>query len=690
MTKRNSKPNEVFILVRISDLYTGATAFFYVDPWRMYASDRMTVRPDMDSYVAAITWPDPDILFQCLGHRWPPKVVSRRKSHRQLLKGFLKDGKTELPDASSASFYRPLTGSRTIRLLELSPGDARDDLKGILRHVSLDSNPSFLAISYAWGHGSKPFTLETPDGAVGLTSSLCFGLKRLRHMAGSVLVWADAICIDQSNDKEKSRQIRLMPDIFRAAVKVPAWIGEETDNSSQAIDYLCKMATPSHPSTTADAPEDSAVWDSISKLFGRPWFHRAWVVQELVLARQVTVLCGPKSVPWEDIYAAAQLCAEKARRSTAVSGVMKEMAERTSVVLRLGNLQRSYRDDDNDDGDEGGQRGQRGILTLLHDFQYTQATLPRDKMFALLGLACDALDPEFSPDYVAPVEHIVQRYARVFVERGSAMELLYRSGSTARVPSWVPDWTTTTHRRTIAVWPAEPHGSFSACSQVGSETRLSWDDGTILVAKGYIVDVVERVGKAPFQPSAHVSYLREIWRFIGSCDPYPSGENVEDLAWRIPIGDALAPTPSAEEEPVDFRVAYHALLEHLQSGERVTDRMAEIVRARTMDKVKRLLSRPQQLMQLLWPYVQMVRDFSERLAGARACVTRRGYVGILPGEAAEGDTVVVLLGSAVPFLVRKSETHANDYIHLGECYIHGIMHGIPPVYGLDADEIRLR
>jgi len=109
-----------------------------------------------------------------------------------------------------------------------------------------------------------------------------------------------------------------------------------------------------------------------------------------------------------------------------------------------------------------------------------------------------------------------------------------------------------------------------------------------------------------------------------------------------------------------------------------------------MDKVKRLLSRPQQLVQLLWPYIQMVCDFAERFTGARACVTQRGYVGILPVEAAEGDTVVVLLGSAVPFLVQKSEKHANDYIHLGECYIHGIMHGIPPIYGLDVEEIRLR
>lgn len=59
-----------------------------------------------------------------------------------------------------------------------------------------------------------------------------------------------------------------------------------------------------------------------------------------------------------------------------------------------------------------------------------------------------------------------------------------------------------------------------------------------------------------------MSYLREIWRFTESCDLYPSGESFEDLA-RIPIGNALVPTPSAEDELVDFRVAYQALFEHL-------------------------------------------------------------------------------------------------------------------------------
>jgi len=167
-------------------------------------------------------------------------------------------------------------------------------------------------------------------------------------------------------------------------------------------------------------------------------------------------------------------------------------------------------------------------------------------MFALLGLACDALDPEFSPDYVAPIEDIVQQYARGLVERGSAMELLYRSGSTARFPLWTPDWATTTHRRTTATWRTEPHGSFLACSRVGVRQRYCGMTVLCWWRRATSWTWWRELARCRFRPWGHMSYLREIWRFIESCDLYPSGESFEDLA-RIPIGNALAPTPSAED-----------------------------------------------------------------------------------------------------------------------------------------------
>jgi hypothetical protein len=45
------------------------------------------------------------------------------------------------------SVYEPLLGDQ-IRLLELDPGDGDEDLKGSLRHVTLDSPEGYEALSY--------------------------------------------------------------------------------------------------------------------------------------------------------------------------------------------------------------------------------------------------------------------------------------------------------------------------------------------------------------------------------------------------------------------------------------------------------------------------------------------------------------------------------------------------------------
>jgi len=48
-----------------------------------------------------------------------------------------------------------------------------------------------------------------------VTVNLEAALRRLRKRNQSVVFWIDAICIDQTNEREKSVQIQLMDDIYR-------------------------------------------------------------------------------------------------------------------------------------------------------------------------------------------------------------------------------------------------------------------------------------------------------------------------------------------------------------------------------------------------------------------------------------------------------------------------------------------
>ncbi|PMD52489.1 uncharacterized protein K444DRAFT_511689, partial [Hyaloscypha bicolor E] len=113
-----------------------------------------------------------------------------------------------------------------IRLISIFPGDAKDRLQGIIFHTPFDSAGTYRALSYVWGTDERTHSLSTPDGTFWITSSLDTALRRLRHKNDAVVLWVDAICINQQDNAEKSRQIRLLPKIFQQASSTYAFIGE--------------------------------------------------------------------------------------------------------------------------------------------------------------------------------------------------------------------------------------------------------------------------------------------------------------------------------------------------------------------------------------------------------------------------------------------------------------------------------
>lgn len=58
-------------------------------------------------------------------------------------------------------------------------------------------------------------------------------------------------------------------------------------------------------------------------------------------------------------------------------------------------------------------------------------------------------------------------------------------------------------------------------------------------------------------------------------------------------------------------------------------------------------------------------------------VTELGYFALVPPETCEGDTIAILKGGPVPFIIRPRERDCDepDWELVGPCYVHGIMHG---------------
>lgn len=159
----------------------------------------------------------------------------------------------------SARFnYRPLQKDPPeIRLLQLLPAANQSlPLSCIIRNSAL-SSAKYSCLSYVWGDQSNDEKSEMyitykktiPERLrskirrggksgkcrVEIGSSLAAALRHLRHEHKRVTIWADALCINQEDTKEKNWQVPLMKQIYSNATSVHAWLGPRYDDSPDVI-----------------------------------------------------------------------------------------------------------------------------------------------------------------------------------------------------------------------------------------------------------------------------------------------------------------------------------------------------------------------------------------------------------------------------------------------------------------------
>jgi hypothetical protein len=105
-----------------------------------------------------------------------------------------------------------------------------------------------------------------------VTENLYSALLRLQDDFCPRVLWIDAICINQSNEKEKEQQIPLMAEIYAKARSVIVWLGEAADDSELAMDAICNAAEFGLTEYIGNR-----VAQAFPILLLRPWFERIWV-----------------------------------------------------------------------------------------------------------------------------------------------------------------------------------------------------------------------------------------------------------------------------------------------------------------------------------------------------------------------------------------------------------------------------
>ncbi|KAI1075934.1 heterokaryon incompatibility protein-domain-containing protein [Whalleya microplaca] len=318
----------------------------------------------------------------------------------------------EEPDL--ASLHPPIKQRSEIRILRLQCGEYDEDIHCEMFIRSLDSEPSYEAISYTWadetGDKSQYKTIFISKKPFQVTRNCENALRRVRLKYSNRDIWIDAVCIDQNNIDERGHQVQLMPRIYSGALNVLIYVGEHSDNSS-----LC--LSPSLSSTNRPYEERVAIRKALRDLFSRSYFRRVWVLQEVALAaHKATLICGDKSISW------THFC-----KNIGNHPIHPESPPTIHMDYR------TYTDPSQ-------------WLDLLDLAANCEATDPRDKVYGLLGLIDKASSDFLVADYSLTVEQVYNQVALKLASMYGWNAVLRRAGTKnnyfSNLPSWVPDWRT--------------------------------------------------------------------------------------------------------------------------------------------------------------------------------------------------------------------------------------------------------
>ncbi len=313
-----------------------------------------------------------------------------------------------------------------IRLLKLKPeiSGLEDDIVCELNHESLAGPPAYVALSYNWGNPTVTKNITVSGKTVSITYNLDLALRHLRR-AGHLLVWADALCINQSDLDERSIQVQRMLAVYGRAEKVVAWLGTHEDRSEDVLSFLMQYQRRGYLDGIADVP-----WGSIDLFFQRPYWERAWIVQELSVADQLQVMCGPKlcdfkSLEWLSTKLAANPMAGKTIGRSANFQHFRQLCQIRDSVQKFEPI---------------------AMMELLSRTRRVKATDIRDKIFALISLSFDGRFLLPVPNYRSSPDEINFEISAALIRKRKSYDLAVLLARTLHsqdhhdTRKWYPDW----------------------------------------------------------------------------------------------------------------------------------------------------------------------------------------------------------------------------------------------------------
>jgi hypothetical protein len=569
-----------------------------------------------------------------------------------------------------------------IRILKLLPGVGDEDFSIEIVHMSVAEKPEYEALSYTCGSAEKPYEVNVTQlrplqGARGarkrkrrsqaekrskpkvvlsiephflpIGRNLFIALKHLRRQEDVRILWIDAICINQDDLEERSKEVARMGDIYRNARRVVVWLGEESEDSNWAISTLKRIGKDldfwkdgerfrwkpkpggrleqlgANPQKIAAL---SSCWIAVGNLFNRSWFTRLWVLQESGLASDAIVVAGNKEIPW-NIFRGALIFI-----SSEAPGLLPEYFSQQDLErLRPFAL----------------QTASASLYMLAFLTMHTDCLDPRDRIYAILSLLNPQVASLIQPDYSRTIGDVYTDAVMAEIEVTKVLSVLALCSFPDQMcplkqPSWVPDFS-----NPILF---DRFNSFNILSKVTGcsqqETRYE-KMSRALIIRGKLIDAISYISA----PMPQDITIREAFQMCKHWEPQHAHTN-EYITGGCVIEAFL--TAISSSYVLNTLISKNVLVV-------VEDLLQEYYFA--LKKVKTRKQKTSKFSRAVYSY----------LKGQVMFRTQKGYIGVCSASAGVGDKVCVALGCKVPLLLRNASGAKGSYELGGGCFVSGLQFG---------------
>ncbi|KAI6088180.1 heterokaryon incompatibility protein-domain-containing protein [Hypoxylon rubiginosum] len=523
---------------------------------------------------------------------------------------------------NSRIYHRLLPGADIstsyIRLVRINPGNDSHKIECELITENI-ARADFDALSYVWGISIFPCKIKVNGSDFYVTYNLVSALRKLRRPDRHRVVWIDALCINQSDDVEKSSQVRLMKTIYSKASEVIVWLGTGSKVTTAAFNFIRQFSN-------ARTEEDcNYVWAKVTSSWGwwiirkelnailsHEWWTRAWIIQEVAVARHILIQRGSAQLAWDDIQHLFRY------------GPFQKVFRLQSSIFFANEVQQLRNELTFDNP------GSTTLFGLVYRFRHQFATLGSDKIYAILGLLPPGCCTSVFPDYSKSTEQVFLDFtlASLAEDKTFAVVALAPEAALEGV-SWCCDWRIPNHnfrpRDCFSMYKRPSMRNYCAAGE--SEPRVEADmSQRVLKVKGFELDAIARRAHYEFTFNSVARYLTLKLVLSG---------------WERIAG---GPWPLSSEEDLASSKSFNRTITANRWAEDVVDWKTEV--------------------EVMTPYAgpkegSYAKAILRVGVNRRFFVTQKGKFGLGPLDLEEGDVLVAVLGSVVPLVLRKDNKHGR-------------------------------